>query len=127
MITAIDNIGIAAGDPKRSVGFYEKLGFTNAFANDRGCLMVAGAARLFIFLAKEAGAAPPRRAFDLNNPPGIDHISFLVDDVDRTYEEIRGRGVEFESAPADQPWGARAAMLRDPDGNNIYLLTWLRQ
>lgn len=127
MITAVDNIGIASGDLDRSVTFYEKLGFTKAFANDRGCLMVAGSARLFVFVAKQGATAPPQRAFDLSNPPGIDHVSFLVDDVDRTHEEIRARGVEFESAPADQPWGARAAMLRDPDGNNIYLLAWLRQ
>jgi methylmalonyl-CoA/ethylmalonyl-CoA epimerase len=126
MITAVDNIGIAAANLQSSVAFYEKLGFTNAFANDRGCLMVAGSARLFVFPAAKGNGAPPLRAFDLNNPPGIDHISFLVDDVDRTYHEIRARGIEFESAPADQFWGARTATLRDPDGNNIYLLAWLQ-
>ena len=124
MIAAVDNIGIACADLQRSVTFYEKLGFSNAFQNDRGCMMVAGSARLFVFTAQAGTAPPPQRSFDLQGPPGIDHISFLTDDVDRTYEEIRSRGVEFESAPANQPWGARAAMLRDPDGNNIYLLTW---
>lgn len=125
MIRGIDNIGVAASDLQRSIGFYEKLGFAKAFENDRGCLLAAGSARLFVFAAEQRSHVPQPRAFDLKNPPGIDHIAFLVDDVDRTYEEIRGRGVAFESAPADQPWGARATMLRDPDGNNVALLTWL--
>ncbi len=30
----------------------------------------------------------------------------------------------FESAPSDTTWGARAASLRDPDGTNIFLLSW---
>ncbi len=127
MITAIDNIGIAASDFARSVAFYQKLGFTKTFENEFGCMLAAGSARLFIFAAQQGGALPERRVFGLSNPPGFDHISFLVDDVDRTYEEIRGRGVEFESAPANQAWGARATTLRDPDGNNIRLLNWLPQ
>ena len=127
MIVAVDNIGVAAGDLQRSVAFYEQLGFTHAFANDRGCLMVAGSARLFVFRAAQASTDAPPRSFDLDNPPGLDHISFLVDDVDRTYEELRRRGVAFDSPPSDQPWGARTATLRDPDGNNIYLLTWLQR
>ncbi len=127
MITAVDNIGVAARDLERSVAFYEKLGFNKAFANDRGCLMVAGSARLFVFHAQKGSPVAPPRDFDLNNPPGIDHISFLVDDVDQMYEQARARGAEFQAAPSDQPWGARAAMLRDPDGNNIYLLKWIQR
>lgn len=127
MISGIDNIGVATSDLQRSVAFYEKLGFSKAFENERGCLLAAGAARLFVFVAKHGSTFQQLRTFDLSNPPGIDHIAFLVDDVDRAYEEIHARGVEFESVPADQPWGARATMLRDPDGNNIVLIAWLRQ
>ncbi len=126
MISAIDNIGIAVSNLERSLEFYEKLGFTRAFANNRGCLITAGSCRMFVF----EGVSSPitRREFDLfNNPPGIDHISFVVDDVDRTYLNAVSKGVAFSSPPADQPWGARAAMLRDPDGNNLYLLTWLKK
>jgi len=127
MITAIDNIGVAASDLGRSVAFYEKLGFTKAFQSELGCVLAAGSAKLFVFSAKQGSTIPQRRAFDLSNPPGIDHLSFLVDDVDHTYAQIRERGVKFESEPANQPWGARATMLRDPDGNNIALLTWLQR
>ena len=62
-----------------------------------------------------------------HNAPGIDHISFAVDDVDRTYLSAISKGLSFASPPADQEWGARAALVRDPDGSNIYLLTWLKR
>jgi catechol 2,3-dioxygenase-like lactoylglutathione lyase family enzyme len=127
MITAFDNIGLAAADRERSVAFYERLGFDKAFENELGCMMVAGSSRVFVFSAIGAAPASPQRSFDLrHSPPGIDHISFLVDDVDRTHAELIAKGVQFESPPADQSWGARTAALRDPDGNHLYLLEWRR-
>jgi len=34
---------------------------------------------------------------------------------------MREAGVEFDGE-ADQSWGARMVGLKDPDGNNLYLL-----
>jgi len=124
MILGIDNVGVATRDLDRSVAFYQKLGFVKAFQNQRGCTMVAGTTKLFLFPAGPHEGVT--RAVSLaGNPPGIDHISFLVDDVDRTFAELKGRGVVFIAGPSDQSWGARTAVLHDPDGNNLYLLTWL--
>jgi catechol 2,3-dioxygenase-like lactoylglutathione lyase family enzyme len=36
MIQGVDNIGICVSDLSRAVSFYEKLGFTKAYQNDRG-------------------------------------------------------------------------------------------
>jgi predicted enzyme related to lactoylglutathione lyase len=46
---------------------------------------------------------------------------FACDDLQATFEELRGRGVEFTEPPADQPWG-RWAQFRDPDGNEHALI-----
>ena len=43
-------------------------------------------------------------------------IHFDVPDVDSTYHELLKRGVVFEEAPANRPWGARMAAFRDPEG-----------
>ena len=43
-------------------------------------------------------------------------IVIRVDDVDEAYDRSRAAGVVFDSAPEDQPWGARHAWLHDPDG-----------
>jgi catechol 2,3-dioxygenase-like lactoylglutathione lyase family enzyme len=126
MIQGIDNIGICVKDLERSVLFYQKLGFTKAFENDRGVTMVAGTTKLFIFQSRQLHPPEVNRQFTLfDNPPGIDHISFAVDEVDRIYADLQTNGVVFNSQPQDQDWGARVASLRDPDGNNLYLLKWL--
>ena len=88
--------------------------------------MVAGSAKLFLFVGAPGREPVARQAFELSlNPAGIDHVSFLVDNVDKMHTELVERGIQFHAQPADQSWGARAAMLRDPDGTNIYLLSWL--
>ena len=128
MIKGIDNIGICASDLRRAVSFYEKLGFTKAFENDRGVTMVAGGAKLFIFQTRKLNPAPVDRDFTLfQNPLGLDHISFEVEDVDRLYAEAKAMGITFNGEPKDQTWGARMVSLRDPDGNNLYLLKWLKK
>src|SRR5262249_16981242 len=108
MINGVDNIGICVADLKRSVAFYQDLGFSTAYENDRGATMVAGTAKLFIFQTRQANPAALRRDFTLfQNPPGIDHISFEVQDVDRVYAEATAKGIAFSSEPEDQSWGAR--------------------
>lgn len=121
MIDGIDNIGIAASDLERSVVFYGRLGFLEAYRNDRGVLLEAGTARLFLFRAgRVAGVGRTFGLFD--KPPGIDHLSLAVADVDRLYRELSAAGTIFAAPPEDQSWGARMVSLLDPDGNNLYLL-----
>ena len=50
-------------------------------------------------------------------------LDFEVDDVDATYARLTSLGVTWVMAPTDQPWGARSAMFRDPDGNVANLFT----
>jgi catechol 2,3-dioxygenase-like lactoylglutathione lyase family enzyme len=47
-------------------------------------------------------------------------IFLETDDVRASYEELRGRGVEFSEEPQEQPYGIDSA-FRDPSGNNIRL------
>jgi len=127
MIQAVDNIGICVKDLERAVSFYQKLGFTKAFENNRGVTMVTGTARLFVFQSRKPHRAAVNRQFTLfDNPPGIDHISFVVEDIDRVYSDLKVKGIVFNGEPQDQDWGARVVSLRDPDGNNLFLLKWLQ-
>jgi len=128
MIKGVDNIGICVTDLRQVVRFYQDLGFTKAYENDRGVTMVAGTAKLFIFQSRKSNPEPVKRDFTLfQNPLGIDHISFEVEDVDRVYKEAKAKGLVFNGEPADQSWGARMVSLRDPVGNNLYLLKWLKK
>ena len=129
MLKGIDNIGIAVTNLERSLAFYEKLGFTKSYdyeADVKGCSINAGSAVLFLFQTKQANPQAVKRDPSLaQNPPGLDHISFVVEDVDAIYKDLKAKGVVFQGEPADQDWGARLVGLKDPDGNNLYFLKYL--
>jgi len=48
-------------------------------------------------------------------------LFFATDDVHGTYEELKGRGVEFTQEPTEQPYGIDAG-LRDPSGNQFRMM-----
>jgi catechol 2,3-dioxygenase-like lactoylglutathione lyase family enzyme len=48
-------------------------------------------------------------------------VNFLVDDIDKTYQELRKHGVQFVGGPKDTQWGARIALFLDPDGHTLQL------
>jgi uncharacterized glyoxalase superfamily protein PhnB len=47
-------------------------------------------------------------------------VFLTADDVQASYEELKGRGVEFTEAPAEQPYGLDSE-FRDPSGNKYRL------
>ncbi len=47
-------------------------------------------------------------------------IFLTTDDCQASYEELRGRGVEFVEQPEDRPYGIDSS-FRDPSGNHIRL------
>jgi predicted enzyme related to lactoylglutathione lyase len=47
-------------------------------------------------------------------------VFLTTDDCQASYEELRGRGVEFVEQPEDRPYGIDAG-FRDPSGNHIRL------
>jgi uncharacterized glyoxalase superfamily protein PhnB len=48
-------------------------------------------------------------------------IFLNTDDCQASYEELKGRGVEFSEEPEERPYGIDTA-FRDPSGNNIRLI-----
>jgi uncharacterized glyoxalase superfamily protein PhnB len=47
-------------------------------------------------------------------------IFLTTDDVQASYEELKGRGVEFTESPEERPYGIDSG-FRDPSGNSIRL------
>jgi uncharacterized glyoxalase superfamily protein PhnB len=47
-------------------------------------------------------------------------VFLTSDDVQASYEELKGRGVEFTEAPTEQPYGLDSE-FRDPSGNRFRL------
>ena len=120
MIRAIKFVSIPTRDQDASIAFWtEKLGFR--IATDQPFddtqrwveLRIPGAdTRLVLFTPRgheeRIGSLQP--------------ISFTADDVERTYEELRAKGVEFVGEPQRADWGT-AAIFKDPDGNQFVIST----
>ena len=118
MIKYVKFISIPVHDQDRALAFYtEKLGFrilTDQPFNEKQRwieLSIPGAETCVV----------------LFTPPGHEdrigtfvNASLHCDDLDRTYEELTARGVEFSSPPTKQPWG-HFATFKDPDGNQFVL------
>jgi len=48
-------------------------------------------------------------------------LDIQVEDVDREHQRLQSLVTDWVLPPRDQPWGNRATLLRDPDGNIINL------
>ncbi|MDH5374346.1 MAG: VOC family protein [Candidatus Bathyarchaeota archaeon] len=53
-------------------------------------------------------------------------VEFLADDVEKVYNELKNKGVEFIKELHYEPWGGRQATFTDPDGNilEIAQINW---
>lgn len=118
MIKRIKFLGIPVRDQERALHFYtEKLGFrilTDQEFNHKQRwieLSIPGAETglaLFTFDGQEDRVGT------------FVNTSWEVDNIDKTYEELQARGVEFVGPPQKQSWGT-FAILKDSEGNQIVL------
>src|SRR5438067_806501 len=121
MIRSVRSVGIYVGDQERARRFFvESLGFE--LIGDMPMGEGANAPRWI-------EVAPPDRGVLLvlytpdeqkDRVGTFSNVLFNCDDIHRTYEELRARGVEFAEAPSKQFWGWWA-MFKDPDGNTYGL------
>jgi catechol 2,3-dioxygenase-like lactoylglutathione lyase family enzyme len=117
MIVHVKFVSIPVANQDRSLAFYtEKLGFklvTDQPFDDKQRwieLRIGNAETRFVLFGIDKGPAP---GSPFNG-------ALACDNVHKTYDELKARGVEFDSAPQEQPWGTFAVM-RDPDGNQFVL------
>jgi len=118
MIRRVKFVGIPVRDQDRALAFYrDRLGFKIHTDQPMGPgkrwieLRIPGA---------ETGVV-------LFTPDGHeDRIgtffngSFACDDVRKSYDELKARGVEFQSEPKEEPWGTYA-IFKDSEGNSFVL------
>ncbi len=49
-------------------------------------------------------------------------VTLIVDDIQKTYQRLSAKGVEFTGEPEKQAWGGTLAHMKDPDGNVLSLM-----
>ena len=118
MITHVKFVSIPTRDQDRALAFYtDKLGFKvltdQPFdETQRWIELRVGSSDTRVVLFKMSDASPG----------GPFHGALACDNVERTYQELTGRGVEFVSPPKKEPWGT-FAIMKDVDGNEFVLST----
>ena len=104
---------IAVSDSVRAEDYYCRvLGFERMFVYPPG---VGGGEPRYLGVARD-GVWLHLQSYKRERA-GMTDAFLWVEDVDRLYEEVRGRGAVVQLPPTDQTWGTREMGVRDPDGN----------
>ena len=116
MFKQIDYTMIIVSDMERSVEFYrDKLGIPLKFQTPDWTEFATGATTL----ALHAGgtAREYQDTGDQSKTAGACSIGFNVEDVDKTYEELKAKGIPFAMPPTQREGEPiRLAVGLDPDG-----------
>lgn len=144
-LTRLHHVGMIVSDLDVAMAFYDKLlgksptqrgtitrseGFSRQIQAEHGEARVA-------FYEVSGGVAV--ELIEMRTPqepkvqpqayvPGSKHVCFLVDDVDATYETMKGEGYVFHGDPChfedETPdlKGMKFAYFRDPDGNIVEII-----
>jgi len=123
MLTKVVYITLFVSDQDRALDFYTRtLGFEKRADNPapgNGRFVAVGLPGQDLLLVLWPGT--PGRANPAAGPvPGA--VVVETGDCRKVFEDLKARGVEFETAePLVQPWG-RIAIGRDPDGNRLQIV-----
>lgn len=111
MIGKLGLIMLVVKDMKRSLQFYrDVLGLQVQHEHAEWVQLSAGNVDLGLHPESE----------HLHVRPGGCHIAFFVKDVQKTSEELKGKGVKFVKEPRKEDFGW-LAVFSDPDGYHIQL------
>jgi catechol 2,3-dioxygenase-like lactoylglutathione lyase family enzyme len=118
MITHVKFVSIPTRDQDRALAFYtEKLGFKVASdqpfdEKQRWIELRIGASETRFVLFTPDGHQ--------DRIGGFFNGALSCDNVERTYDELKARGVEFVGPPKNEAWGT-FALFKDVDGNQFVL------
>jgi predicted enzyme related to lactoylglutathione lyase len=111
---------IITADVDRLVMFYEMVTETAAiWANELFAEIPTSVGTLAIGSDKTVPMFGQGSAEPAANRSTI--LEFIVDDVDAEYARLRAQLSEVVTVPTTMPWGNRALLFRDPDGNLVNL------
>ena len=121
MLKQLDYAMVMVSDMRRSVEFYrDTLGIALKFQSPEWTEFLTGTTTL----ALHGGGIPQKHSGPPSEgkPAGVCTIGFNVEDVDKTYEELKAKGVRFVMPPTKlEAEGIKLAVALDPDGLTISL------
>jgi catechol 2,3-dioxygenase-like lactoylglutathione lyase family enzyme len=127
---SLNQINIVARDFEASVAFYRRLGLEIPDRPDAGLSIRHAEVKLqngfSLAFDNDKLAGTYNAAWRRSEGSARAVIGFSVstrEDVDRMYTELTGAGYQGRQKPYDAFWGARYAIVADPDGNDVGLMS----
>ncbi len=116
MFKQIDYTMVVVSNMDASVEFYrDKLGIPLKFQSPEWTEFQTGSTTLALHGGGVPASGPP--AGDPSKQAGHCSIGFNVENVDKTYEELKAKGIRFVMPPTQREnEGIRLAVAIDPDG-----------
>jgi uncharacterized glyoxalase superfamily protein PhnB len=123
-----NQVNLVVNDMEATLAFYRRLGFT---IKDSPGKWAAHHVELHVSddMSIEFDSAPCARVWNAGaRPPGGGSmvLNFAVatrEAVDELYEHMVAGGYRSQQAPYDAYWGARYAVVEDPDGNGAGIMS----
>jgi lactoylglutathione lyase len=116
MFTEVASVAVLVRDAKKAAEWYrQKLGFE---VTVQGHWVEAKPPRsaVVIHLCGE------NKDWEDDRPGGQTGISIKTDDKEKTYRDLKSKGVEFDVELTEAPWGGgKYAIFKDLDGNKFWM------
>ncbi len=120
MIAKITHIPVFVHDQDAALTFYtQKLGLdlhTDVTIEDSRWLTVCPKNQPEMEIVLTQANTPEQKALVGKQSPDMPLYVFATDNCQKTYEELKARGVIFISEPEEKPWGIEA-LFKDLYGN----------
>jgi lactoylglutathione lyase len=119
MFSKVDYVMVNVSEMGRSIAFYrDTLGLRLKFESPGWSEFETGSTTLALHGSPQAAGS--EAATHSGPTAGTCSLGFSVSNLDRAYEELRGRGAYFVMPPTEQKnEGIRLAVCLDPDGLGI--------
>lgn len=110
----LNHVTVTVSDIERSVDFYKRLGLVQIVADypSYARFVCPDGDSTFSLAGLGSGGKVPA---------SLTSVHFECEDLDDRVAALKESGIEFEQDPVDQPYLWREAILKDPDGNTIFL------
>lgn len=130
LIKGLDHVSIIVSDIEENLRFYKDiLGFNllKDFYDEkeraRIIFLNLGNSMLELIAPDEKPDKGEKTNWEERKRSGVEHIAFLVEDMDKTYEYLKSKGIEFILGPLEFPEG-KYGYFYGPEGVLLEVIWW---
>ncbi|MBU1206956.1 MAG: VOC family protein [Proteobacteria bacterium] len=123
-----DHVHIKCRDLDKAVEYYERIFGARVFARDAvgGVSLIrlnlGGTVLNLSGVGKEESLPEPPGREKLWPQRGLGHFGLVVDDLEKTVQEMKAKGADFFVEPREAMPGTRIAFVKGPDEDVIELI-----